>query len=95
MNIKWTAWAIIVGSILCVSEIQAEIHAFTHAKDQPRESYKHELSGKVFMRKKNLRDPQDLAGNSRIVGGEDADVGEYPFFVEWQGCGASLIHTGT
>ena len=32
--------------------------------------------------------------NSRIVGGNDAEIGGYPFFVEWEGCGASLIHNG-
>ncbi len=31
---------------------------------------------------------------SRIVGGNDAEIGGYPFFVEWEGCGASLIHKG-
>ncbi|KAI2508047.1 peptidase [Fragilaria crotonensis] len=30
--------------------------------------------------------------HSRIVGGVDAEIGRYPFFVEWEGCGASLIH---
>jgi secreted trypsin-like serine protease len=34
------------------------------------------------------------AGQSRIVGGQNAGIGEYPFFVEWDGCGASLIHKG-
>lgn len=28
----------------------------------------------------------------RIVGGFDAQPGEFPFFVQWTGCGASLIH---
>mmetsp|Transcript_41933 Transcript_41933/g.47654 ORF Transcript_41933/g.47654 Transcript_41933/m.47654 type:complete len:704 (-) Transcript_41933:39-2150(-) len=28
---------------------------------------------------------------SRIVGGYDAEIGSYPFFVSWGGCGASLI----
>lgn len=32
--------------------------------------------------------------HSRIVGGVDAEIGRYPFFVEWEGCGASLIHKG-
>lgn len=31
---------------------------------------------------------------TRIVGGSDAEIGAYPFFVEWEGCGASLIHKG-
>jgi secreted trypsin-like serine protease len=29
---------------------------------------------------------------SRIVGGNRASPGEYPYFVQWDGCGASLIH---
>ena len=35
-----------------------------------------------------------IPDNSRIVGGSDAEIGGYPFFVEWEGCGASLIHNG-
>jgi secreted trypsin-like serine protease len=33
-----------------------------------------------------------IAAESRIVGGTQATPGEYPFFVQWGGCGASLIH---
>eukprot|EP00934_Nitzschia_sp_Nitz4_P000990 Nitzschia sp. Nitz4//scaffold25_size161228//85672//86970//NITZ4_002434-RA/size161228-augustus-gene-0.114-mRNA-1//1//CDS//3329544598//990//frame0 len=29
--------------------------------------------------------------DARIVGGQDADPLEYPYFVQWKGCGASLI----
>jgi secreted trypsin-like serine protease len=29
---------------------------------------------------------------SRIVGGSNALPGEFPFFVQWSGCGASLIY---
>jgi len=32
------------------------------------------------------------AFQSRIIGGNDAPAGRYPFFVQWHGCGASLIH---
>merc|ERR1719197_627406 len=32
-----------------------------------------------------------IPAESRIVGGDDADIDEYPFFVSWGGCGASLI----
>jgi secreted trypsin-like serine protease len=41
-----------------------------------------------------LRNERGLSGQSRIVGGQDADIGKYPFFVEWDGCGASLVHKG-
>jgi secreted trypsin-like serine protease len=27
----------------------------------------------------------------RIVGGQNAEPGEFPYFVQWKGCGASLI----
>lgn len=30
--------------------------------------------------------------NTRIVGGSPASPTDYPFFVAWEGCGASLIH---
>jgi hypothetical protein len=36
----------------------------------------------------------ETVNHSRIVGGNDAEIGGYPFFVEWEGCGASLIHKG-
>ena len=36
----------------------------------------------------------EIDNQSRIVGGHDAEIGGYPFFVEWEGCGASLIHKG-
>ncbi|KAI2508848.1 hypothetical protein MHU86_5582 [Fragilaria crotonensis] len=36
----------------------------------------------------------NATGNSRIVGGDDAGIGEYPFFVEWDACGAALVHDG-
>lgn len=32
------------------------------------------------------------AAETRIVGGSQASAGSYPFFVKWNGCGASLIH---
>ena len=28
----------------------------------------------------------------RIVGGSPASPGEYPYFIQWGGCGATLIH---
>jgi len=32
-----------------------------------------------------------IPAQSRIVGGFEAESGKYPFFVSWEGCGASLI----
>jgi secreted trypsin-like serine protease len=34
----------------------------------------------------------DEGVSTRIVGGTDATPYEFPFFVQWRGCGASLIH---
>ena len=34
----------------------------------------------------------DNEGNNRIIGGEVATEGEFPFFVDFGGCGASLIY---
>lgn len=34
---------------------------------------------------------QDRQWEPRIVGGQDASKGEFPFFVQGEGCGASLI----
>lgn len=39
-----------------------------------------------------LADERDNNMNSRIVGGTNAAPSEFPFFVQWKGCGASLIH---
>ena len=35
---------------------------------------------------------KEETGHNRIVGGEVASPGEFPFFVDFAGCGASLIH---
>jgi hypothetical protein len=89
MKVMLSALTIIVGAIGA-----PKISALPYSKDQPWESFKNGFRGGGLVRKM-LRDNKDLAGESRIVGGDDADIGEYPFFVEWQGCGASLIHKGT
>jgi hypothetical protein len=82
----WLAWTIVVGAISVL-----EVGALSYNKDVA--SAKNELSGS-FMKPTMLRDKRDLASQSRIVGGNDADIGKYPFFVEWDLCGASLIHKG-
>jgi hypothetical protein len=89
MKVIWSAWAIVIGAIGA-----PEIGASTYTKD-PRAARGLEfLGGGMVARKKMLRNERDLSGQSRIVGGQDADIGKYPFFVEWDGCGASLIHKG-
>jgi len=35
---------------------------------------------------------QHIPMTSRIIGGDRAEPGDYPYFVSWDGCGASLIH---
>jgi len=40
-------------------------------------------------------DVAHIPAESRIVGGSNAEVGKYPFFVSWGGCGASLIGKDT
>ena len=39
-----------------------------------------------------VADDEDEGVTPKIVGGDRAMNGEYPFFVLWNGCGASLIH---
>jgi hypothetical protein len=34
---------------------------------------------------------EHIPAESRIVGGNDADAGDYPFFVQGNGCGGSLV----
>ena len=56
-----------------------------------------ELKGKKSSLRASANDePRDLYAvapqwQPRIVGGQNAGVGEYPFFVQGSGCGASLI----
>jgi len=70
--------------------------------DIHKETYHH---NRDFLRKKftqhenkieseNPKHKQQVDRNSKkskIVGGVDADIGKYPFFVSWGGCGASLV----
>ena len=87
MKLYWSACAIVIGVIGAAPFIDASSY-----KDTPREQ---KLTGEgVFMRTKMLRNQRSLSDQSRIVGGNDADIGKYPFFVEWEGCGASLVHKG-
>jgi hypothetical protein len=86
MKVMWSAWAIVIVALSA-----PEIGARSYKKDPARGSF---MGGGLMVRPKMLRDERDLAGQSRIVGGTDADIGAYPFFVEWDLCGASLIHKG-
>lgn len=52
------------------------------------------LIGIVSADEEYLEEFQEVLENfldGRIVGGENAIAGEFPFFVRWKGCGASLI----
>jgi trypsin len=59
----------------------------TSAHSKPRK-----LDGLRKEKKERKIQHKHMAAESRIVGGTQATPGEYPFFVEWEGCGASLIH---
>ena len=50
-----------------------------------------EDSAPEFEQHHHLRAIQARQWEPRIVGGQDATKGEYPFFVQGDGCGASLI----
>lgn len=61
--------------------------------DQSKEQHRIALNKK--RNKRSLRHGlhhKHIPSQSRIIGGKDASAGEYPFFVEWGGCGGSLIH---
>ena len=45
-----------------------------------------------FSNSRRLGQVYHTAYDSKIVGGEPAAPGEFPWFVDWEGCGASLIH---
>ena len=73
----------IISSVLLIATLNTHrIHAEIDEKDHHKQTHGQQSTGGL----RTLR--------SRIVGGNDADVGEYPFFVEWAGCAASLVHKG-
>ena len=78
MKFIWSAWTLVIGAF-ATPHIDAS-------------TFKHKSA--EGMRTKMLRNERALSGQGRIVGGQDADIGKYPFFVEWEGCGASLVHKG-
>jgi hypothetical protein len=92
MKLIWSAWAIAIGTI-CVPRIDASSYKDDHP---PRKlEYEKGLKGGGFKKTKMLRNERAHSSDqSRIIGGQEADIGEYPFFVEWGGCGASLVHKG-
>lgn len=60
-------------------------------KDHHKQTYaRQQFNGGL----RKLLHEEHLPTQSRIVGGSDAAVGQFPFFVDWSGCGASLIHKG-
>jgi hypothetical protein len=73
----------IISSVLLIVTLSTpRIHAEIDEKDYHKQTHWQQSTGGL----RKLR--------SRIVGGNDADIGEYPFFVEWAGCAASLVHKG-
>ena len=93
MKFIWSAWTIVIGAIAT-----PHIDASTYNEDQKgritRDHENKRRGGGSLMRTQKLQNERDLSGQSRIVGGQDAAIGKYPFFVEWNGCGASLVHKG-
>jgi len=81
-----------ISSLVLAAMISVSAHAATEPKDHHREMIM--KSGVGGLRAVRLLQ-EHRPTQSRIVGGSDADDGKYPFFVEWDGCGASLIHSGT
>lgn len=57
-------------------------------KDHHKQTYGKESGGGL----RKLLHGKHIPTQSRIVGGSNAAVGDYPFFVDWDQCGASLIH---
>jgi hypothetical protein len=88
MKLILSVWTIVVWAV-----IAPEIYASTYKEDKEIENHLM-AGGDLFMQKTMLRQKRALSGQSRIVGGNDADTDKYPFFVEWDGCGASLVHKG-
>lgn len=76
--------------LILVAAIGVHANADTISKEHHQQTFASLDNGP-----RNLRLVENhVPTESRIVGGDDADVGEYPFFVSWGGCGASLIHPG-
>merc|ERR1711935_1077260 len=45
----------------------------------------------VFSSKGKITNPERFADPGRIVGGEEAELGDYPYFVEMGRCGGALV----
>jgi secreted trypsin-like serine protease len=45
----------------------------------------------AFASPEKITNPEKIADPGRIVGGEEAELGEYPYFVEMGGCGGALV----
>ena len=74
--------------------IVAALHVSVSAKEMVIDNLDHDIGEE---NRQDKMEELDMGRNqdSRIVGGNQAAKGKYPYFVQWErGCGASLIHTG-
>mmetsp|Transcript_30452 Transcript_30452/g.50265 ORF Transcript_30452/g.50265 Transcript_30452/m.50265 type:complete len:516 (+) Transcript_30452:176-1723(+) len=77
------------SSLILIAAFGAAVHAErTDNKDHHKQTYGKESGGGL----RKLLNGKHIPTQSRIVGGSDTAAGEYPFFVDWDQCGASLIH---
>lgn len=79
-----------ISHLILIAAFGVHANAETDGKEHHKQVFATHSGGPRSLRLLEEHVPTE----SRIVGGADADVGEYPFFVEWAGCGASLIHPG-
>lgn len=81
-------------SLVLIAALAAPVLATTRDrsdKDHHKQAYaKNQSNGGL----RKLLNEKHVPTQSRIVGGSDTNVGQFPFFVDWSGCGASLIHKG-
>ncbi|KAI2509873.1 peptidase [Fragilaria crotonensis] len=76
-------WGIVAILLQCVSATATLLanNEDLHIKEETRAENAHDLNSRRVQ-------------TNRIVGGNQATKGEYPYFVQWErGCGASLIHS--
>ena len=78
---------------------QASLGASSDAKDLPshpshhHRSHHHDTDDTTSSSNTNTANPKNTGQQGRIIGGIRAKKDEFPYFVDWDGCGGSLIHS--